>query len=271
VKCEYVDSHELIVLETPSFSSEGFKTLQVINPGGTSAVLENVLYYYAPSSAAAVNKQTSSFDGWATSGSTAVGFQRLHQSPSSEGRFPTNASATYDTESNITSNRFPTVESVSPAVSPLQGGMPMRLTGRNLFDGIVVKVGGVLIQDLQFDRNELNSECDLLFSSPRMDSEGFRDMEVFNPKLPAPLNRVVLPNVVYYMQALPSSHPQQARPHDQRSSHTNRSYNTATESNLLKSNNLGRTEAPTNFGSQQTGGEFERRPPRVWGTSQSSS
>jgi len=177
VPCQYVDSQELVILEAPAFSEEGFKMVQVANPDGSTAALNDVLYY--SKDAQVLDKSRS-------------GPFALESSPFPE-RLPADPFRPGPPRDRLS------IDSVVPAVSPLSGGQHMKVTGTGLVEGIGVRVAG---QEVNY---RVTKEGEMIeFDSPAATSEGFKDVEVYqsSSSTSARPDCFALRNVLFYTRQL---------------------------------------------------------------------
>jgi hypothetical protein len=90
----------------------------------------------------------------------------------------------------------PTIDSIIPAVSPLHGGIQMQVMGENFNEGTILKIDGYVISNtkLQSPSSRHNQNYTLSFTSPPLEKEGFKRVQVINPNG----KNCTLDNVLYY-------------------------------------------------------------------------
>jgi len=95
-------------------------------------------------------------------------------------------------EENTYSDTAPAIRGITPAISGMSGGVPMRIDGDNFHPNLVLKI----------DNKKVTSIISILsdsihFVSPSLDNsgDGFKPIEVINPNL----EKAILENVLLYM------------------------------------------------------------------------
>ncbi len=92
----------------------------------------------------------------------------------------------------------PVINSVNPAVSPLAGGAMIKITGQHFDAGSTLKIDGKPVTARL--SKDVNDEMALVFSSPPMQTDGFKLIQVTTSKG----KQVVLDNTLYYFPDQPT-------------------------------------------------------------------
>eukprot|EP01097_Dermamoeba_algensis_P004011 TRINITY_DN2686_c0_g1_i1.p1 TRINITY_DN2686_c0_g1~~TRINITY_DN2686_c0_g1_i1.p1 ORF type:complete len:637 (-),score=114.52 TRINITY_DN2686_c0_g1_i1:127-2010(-) len=197
--CKLIGNNQISV-QCPTLLEEGFKTVELINPGGLKFQSEGLLYTDKFSGSQNTNQNIKSKNSWSS-------------------LLPTNAISMVQTASSYIpqyltypqllewrlfnkntppTNTEPIIYHISPAVTPLVG-KKIEIIGKNFEEGVSLLIDGKpqqykLYSDQQDESSPKEKRFTLSFTGPSREQAGFVSVEVVNPSG----ERCKLDNVLYY-------------------------------------------------------------------------